>query len=126
VVTTGQPIASDAVHRVGGGRAANLRLSPLDLQHTPPGLSVLLGGTPQQTAVQMRQAFPRSRRWRQASQTVGTASAAAIRQAGFEIIPDPTTRFPNHALVIHPQGAAGFTDANLAALEKAFQDTTGC
>ena len=53
---TGKPlgIADDVVvHRIGGGSIANLRLSPPDLQETPPGISVLLGGTPQEAAAQM-------------------------------------------------------------------------
>ena len=114
------------VHRVGGGSVANLRLSPLDQRQTPPGISVLLGGTPQKAAAQMRQAFPNSRKWRERAHTVGTTTAAAVRQAGFEIVPDPTTRFPNHARLIHPSGAAGFTDANLEMLAQTFQDTEGC
>lgn len=114
------------VHRVGGGSVANLCLSPLDRQQIPPGISVLLGGTPHEAAAQMRQAFPRSRKWRQTAQTVGTTTAAALRQVGFEVVPDPTSRFPNHARLIHPQGAAGFMDAQLEALAQPFHDTLGC
>ena len=84
------------VHRVGGGNADNLRLSILEEKLMPPGISILLGGTPQQAATQMRQAFPRSRKWRRTAHTVGTTTAAALRQAGFEIVPDSTPRFPNH------------------------------
>jgi hypothetical protein len=115
-----------AVHRVGGGQVGNLRPSPLDQQENPPGISVLLGGTPQEAAARMRQAFPKSRKWQQGSHTVGTATAAAIRAAGFEVLPDPTSRFPNHGRLIHPAGLAGFTDENLEGLSQAFQDTTGC
>ena len=43
-----------------------------------------------------------------------------------EIVPDPTSRFPNHARLIHPGGALGFTDTNLRLLAQTFQDTTGC
>ena len=114
-----------AVHRVGCGNVANLRLSPLDEKQIPPGISVLLGGTPQEAAVQMRRAFPGSRKWREIAHMVGTTTAAAIREAGFEIVPDPTTRFPNHARLIHPSGVAGFTDENLEALAATFQETTG-
>jgi hypothetical protein len=74
----------------------------------------------------MRRAFPKSRKWQQTASMVGTTTAEAIRQAGFEIVPDPTSRFPNHALLIHPSGEAGFTDVNLAALSMVFSDTTGC
>jgi hypothetical protein len=48
------------VHRIGGGAVANLRLKPRERSLTPPGISVILGGTPQDAADQMRQAFPRA------------------------------------------------------------------
>ena len=105
---------------------ANLRLSLLDQKEVPPGISVLLGGTPQEAAAQMRQAFPSSRKWRVTAQVVGTTTAAALRQAGFEIVPDPTSRFANHARLIHPQGTPGYTDTNLEALAQCFRNTTGC
>jgi hypothetical protein len=114
------------VHRVGGGSVANLRLSPLDAQQIPPGISVLLGGTPQEAAAQLRRAFPRSRKWRQSAHTVGTTIAAAIREAGFDIVPDPTARFLNHARLIHPRGVVGFTDENLQTLAATFHNITGC
>ena len=114
------------VHRVGGGSVANLRLSPLDAQQTPPGISVLLHGTPQEAAAQMRRAFPGSRKWRATAHTVGTTTAAAIREAGFDVVPDPTTRFPNHGRLIHPQGVVGFTDEHMVTLAATFRDTMGC
>jgi len=114
------------VHRVGGGGLANLRLSDLDRQEIPPGISVLLGGTPAEAAKQMRQTFPRSRKWRVTAGTVGSTTAAAIRQAGFDVVPDPTTRFPNHARLTHRDGIGGFVDENLAKLVQAFDDTLGC
>jgi hypothetical protein len=114
------------VHRVGGGSIANLRLSRLEQQLTPPGISLLLGGMPQGAATQMRQAFPNSRKWRDSAHTVGTTTAAAVRQTGFELVPDPTARFPNHARLIHPSGVAGFTDTNLEQLARVFHDTEGC
>jgi hypothetical protein len=128
-VTLGRPedIAPETIiHRVGGGSVANLRLSPLDQRLTPPGISVLLGGTPQEAAAQMLQAFPGSKKWQAAAKIVGTATAGVVRQAGFEVVPDPTSRFPNHARLIHPQDAVGFSDANLMVLSQAFHDTTGC
>jgi hypothetical protein len=85
-----------------------------------------MGGTPQEAAAQMRLAFPGSKKWRVASQTVGTAVLADISQAGFEVMLDATLRFPNHGRLIHPNGEAGFNDANLAVLSQVFQDTTGC
>lgn len=105
---------------------ANLRLSAVDRQQTPPGISVLLGGTPGEAAEQMRQAFPRSRKWQTASQTVGSTTVVEVRQAGFEVVPDPTSRFANHARLILPTGETGFTDAKLAILARVFQDSTRC
>ena len=114
------------VHRVGGGSVANLRLSLLDAQQTPPGISVLLHGTLQEAAAQMRRAFPGSRKWRETAHTVGTTTAAAIREIGFDVVPDPTTRFPNHARLVHPQSVAGFTDERLVTLAATFHDTVRC
>ena len=118
--------ADEVIHRVGGGGVDNLRLSPVDRTLTPPGFSVLLGGTPQEAATAMRRQFPRSKKWQAGTAVVGSATAEAIRAAGFELHPDPTDRFPNHVRIIHPDGAAGFSDPNLAKLSAAFQDTTGC
>jgi hypothetical protein len=128
-VPIGRPeeiIPDTVVHRVGGGSVSNLGLSLLDAQQTPPGISVLLHGTPQEAAAQMRQAFPGSRKWRATAHTVGTTTAAAIREAGFDVVPDPTTRFLNHARLIHPQGVVGFTDEHLVTLAATFRDTMGC
>lgn len=122
----GDILPETEVHRVGGGSVANLRLSPLDAKQTPLGISVLLGGTPQAAAAQMRRAFPGSRKWRETVRTVGTTTAGALREVGFEIMPDPTTRFPNHARLIHPRGVAGFTDESLARLAATFRNTTEC
>lgn len=118
--------ATTAVHRVGGGSVANLRPSALDQKQDPPGISTLLGGTPQEAADQMRKAFPRSPKWRDATHAVGTTTAGALRKVGFEIVPAPTSRFPNHARLIHPDGMEGFTDENLEMLAKTFRNTTEC
>jgi hypothetical protein len=120
------PLADDAVvHRIGGAAVANLRLGPLDATAAPPGLSVLVGGTPHQAAARMWAAVP-SRKWLALAGTVGTTAAAAIRAAGFDVIEWPTPKLPNHARITHPDGTAGFTDANLAVLAAAFHTTTGC
>src|SRR5690348_9949782 len=114
-----------AVHRIGGGAVANLRLKPQEEALKSPGISVLLGGSAEAAAGQMRQAFPdpvKFARLHQLAETVGSAPAAAIRAAGFEIVPDPSAKFPNHARIVHPDGVAGFSDANLERLSKAFQD----
>jgi pyridoxal/pyridoxine/pyridoxamine kinase len=63
----------------------------------------------------MRTVYPRSKKW-QAAGSVSSATVAAVQAAGFDVIADPTPNFPNHARLIHPLGASGFTDENLAAL----------
>lgn len=119
-------LSDDAVvHRVGGAAVMTLRLRPTDAQAVPPGLSVLAGGTPEDAADQMRTAFP-GRKWRALAGVVGTATAAAVRAAGFDVIAASTSNLPNHARIVHPDGVAGFTDANLARLAAAFTLTTGC
>ena len=54
---------------------------------------------------------------------VGSATKETIRAAGFDVMPDPTRRFPNHHRVIHPDGVVGFVDDNLALLSEAFTNT---
>jgi len=36
---------------------------------------------------------------------------------------NPTATFPNHFRLIHPNGVAGFSDANLQELSKYFANT---
>ncbi|MBI1917171.1 MAG: hypothetical protein HYS12_20900 [Planctomycetes bacterium] len=114
------------VHRIGGGNPENLRLKAKEETLTPPGISVLLGGTPAEAAEQMRHAFPDPRKFRQLhnrAQIVGSATVEEIRQAGFEIVPDPSPRFPNHARLIHRDGVAGFSEAARQALSEVFHNT---
>lgn len=56
---------------------------------------------------------------------MGTASIEAIRDAGFDVIPDPSAALPNHHRIIHPDGAAGFNDTNLGKLAEAFTNSSG-
>jgi hypothetical protein len=129
-IAVGNPeaIPPDAIgHCIGGGRAENLRLKARERELNPPGISLLLGGTPRDAAEQMRQAFPDPQKFarvRQQAETVGSTSVAAIRAAGFEVVPDPSAKFPNHARLMHPAGVAGFSDENLQALAGLFQDTS--
>jgi hypothetical protein len=114
----------ETAHRVGG--AASLALRPHEASLDPPGISVLLGGTPGLAASDMRRVFgPRSTLGRLAS-VVGTARVDEIRRAGFDVIPKPTGNFPNHGRMVHPtQAAAGFTPDNLDGVAKIMQDTGG-
>jgi hypothetical protein len=113
-------------HRIGGGSLNNLRLKSAETLLTPSGFSVLTGGTPQEAAVKIRNAFPNAIKLHKAAETIGSATLEEIRAVGFDVIPDPTKKFPNHARVIHPQGLAGFTDENLEKLSKALKETSTC
>jgi hypothetical protein len=119
------PLADDVVvHRVGGADVANLRLKPGEVILAPPGFSTLTGGDAQSAADAMRRVYSKARKWK-GPLSMGTTTAAAIRAAGFDVIADPTPNFPNHARVVHPNGVAGFTDANLQLLAAAFVNTHG-
>lgn len=108
------------IHRIGGGFAANLTLKPEEIALNPPGFSALLGGTPEDAAAQIRTAFPKAAKLHDQAKTVGSATIEAIRDAGFDVIPNPTQRLSNHVRVVHLLGAAGFAAENLGKLEKAF------
>jgi pyridoxal/pyridoxine/pyridoxamine kinase len=56
---------------------------------------------------------------------VWTAEVEAIRVLGFDVIAVPTNNFPNHGRVIHPDGVAGFTPANLQKLAAVFVNKKG-
>ena len=123
-------LAADiVVHRIGGAQVANLHLKPKEQALEPPGISVFLGGTPQEAAAQMRRAFPDPKKYRrlhEQSAIVGSTTVQAVHAAGFDVVPDPTARFPNHARLIHRQGVDGFADDSLEVLSQAFITTTGC
>lgn len=87
-----------------------------------PGISVLLGGTPQSAADQMRATFPNATELRAKSNVVGSSTVARIVDAGYIVIPTPSAKLPNHATIWHPGGEAGF-NANLPKLSAAFVDT---
>lgn len=103
----------------------NLRLKPVEATLNPPGISVLEAPTPSQAAADMRAAYPNSTGLNEAAKTIGSTTAEAIRRAGFDVISVPSKRLPNHHRLIHPDGAAGFTDENLARLAQEFVNTTG-
>lgn len=50
--------ASVKLQRIGGGKADNLKLKPVEEKLDPPGISVLAAETAQQAAQQMKKAFP--------------------------------------------------------------------
>jgi hypothetical protein len=114
------------VHRVGGGDEKNLGLKPHEATLDPPGISVLIGGTPAETTAAFRRVFGPKSSLGKAARTVGTAEIEQIRAAGFDVVPVPTSNFPNHGRIVHPtEGAAGFTPQNLQRLSQVFTNTTG-
>ncbi|MGP0062911.1 MAG: hypothetical protein ACLQGP_04815 [Isosphaeraceae bacterium] len=113
------------LHRIGGGSLENLRIKPQEARMNPPGISLLKSPTPSEAANLMRRAFPEASGLCQAAKIVGSASIEGIRSAGFQGIPNPTKKLPNHHRLIHPSGVSGFTDENLKRLSEAFTDTGG-
>ena len=115
----------DVCHRIGGAYPANLELKPHEIRLNPPGISVLIGGTPQQAADDWRAVFSKPGPSAKAS-TIGSAEMQKIRDLGFDVVHMPTPNFPNHGRLIHPtEGAAGFNPVGLQALSQAFTETTG-
>jgi RHS repeat-associated protein len=123
----GQPLPDDAIiHRVGGASIGNLMLKPAEKKLKPPGVSVLRVETPQEAAKIMRDAFPGATRLHEATKTIGTATAADIRRAGFDVIHDPTKSFGElHARIVHPEGEIGFAGESLERLSRVLREATG-
>lgn len=118
-------VRTEDFHRIGGARVENLRLKSREATLDIPGISVIEAATPRAAAQEMRSALPKAKALHELAKTVGTASAEGIRSAGFDIVPTPSIALPNHHRIIHPNGVAGFNDANLGRLAEVFQNTTG-
>lgn len=126
----GKPVTVPAegnrdVHRIGGASVQNLQLKPKEAKLNPPGISVLRTPTPGEAAAEIRAAYPDAAGLHEAARTVGSSTIEAIRSVGFDIILTPSRRLPHHCRLIHPEGAAGFSDENLARLAEVFTNTTG-
>lgn len=115
--------AVDVVHRIGGSSIANLRLKPAEARLNPPGISVLKGGSPGDAQAQIRAAFPDATKLHELARIIGSTTTEALRQAGFDVIADPSRRFPNHHRIVHAEGVPGFCYENLAQLSGAFFET---
>jgi hypothetical protein len=113
------------IHRIGGSSVENLRLKPREAMLNPPGISLLQAPSPEEVARQMREAFPAADGLHEAAQVIGSTTADKIRSAGFDVIPNPTRKLPNHYRLIHPDGVVGFNDENLARLSVVFTETSG-
>ena len=117
--------SSGDLHRIGAGGVENLRLKPQEAALTPPGISLLQAPSPREAARQLREAFPAADGLHEAAQVIGSTTVDNIRGAGFDVIPNPTKKLPNHYRLIHPDGVAGFNDENLARLSAVFTETSG-
>ena len=118
-------IGGGNIHRIGGGSVENLWLKPREAKLNPAGISILQTSAPDQAVRQLREAFPDAEELHKATQIVGSTTAEKIRSAGFDLIPNPTRKLPNHYRLIHPDGEMGFTDENLKRLSSVFTDTSG-
>jgi hypothetical protein len=117
--------SSGDLHRIGGGSVENLRLKLQEAALTPPGMSLLQAPSPGEAARQIQEAFPAADRLHEATRVVGSTTVDHIRSAGFDVIPTPTRKLPNHYRLIHPEGTRGFHDTNLTRLSAVFTDTSG-
>src|SRR4029453_7469729 len=113
------------MHRIGGGSVENLRLKARETTLNPPGISLLRAPSPEEAARQMWEAFPAAEGLHEAAQVIGSTTVEKIRQVGFDGLPNPTKKLPNHYRLIHPEGIAGFHDVNLARLSAVFTETSG-
>jgi hypothetical protein len=113
------------IHRIGGGQVENRRLKPREASLTPTGISVLRSPSPGDAAGQIRAAFPEALDLHEAAKVIGSTTVEAILKAGFDIIPNPTRKLPQHHRIIHRDGALGFNDENLTRLSEVFSDTSG-
>jgi hypothetical protein len=113
------------MHRIGGSSVESLRLKPREATLNPPGISLLQAPSPGEAPRQMREAFPAADGLHEAAQVIGSTTVDNIRGAGFDVIPNPTRKLPNHYRLIHPDGVAGFNDENLARLSAVFTETSG-
>jgi hypothetical protein len=113
------------MYRIGESRVDNLRLKPREAILNPPGISLLRAPSPTEAARQICEAFPSADALHEAVQVIGSTTVDNIRQAGFDVLPHPTKKLPNHYRLIHPEGVTGFHDVNLARLSAVFTETSG-
>ena len=113
------------VHRFGGGSLDNLRLKAREAKLDPAGISVLVTLSPADAVRQLKQAFPDAEDLHETAKIVGSPTIEKIRSVGFDMIPNPTRKLPDHHRIIHPDGADGFNDENLSWLSAVFTDTSG-
>ena len=112
----------ERVFRIGGGSVDNLRLKPKEWTLKPPGISVFIHVSALAVVEQLEQAFPNATRLLADAIVVGTALVSDIRSVGFDVLYDPTKRFPNHARLIRADHGTAREEWELAALSQVFTD----
>ena len=78
----------------------NLRLKPREATLNPPGISLLHAPSPGEAARQIREAFPAADGLHAAAQVIGSTTVDKIRGVGFDVMPNPTRKLPNHGRMI--------------------------
>lgn len=114
-----------SLHRIAGSSVENFQLKSREATLNPPGISLLYASSPEDAARQMREAFPAADGLHEAAQIISSSTLEKIRSAGFDVIPNPTRKLPNHYRLIHPDGVVGFSDENLTRLSAAFTENSG-
>lgn len=122
---TDSPTGGELLHRIGGSSLENLHLKPREAALDIPGISVIKARRPGDAANEIRTGLPKAFELHKQANMIVTASAAAIRSTGFEVIPVSSTALPNHYRIIHPDGIAAFADDNLVRLTEVFHNSTG-
>ena len=96
------------IHRIGGGTVKNLRLKPTETKLGPPGISVLKGSSPADAAEPDENGVPERHETARVGENSGIGELkTCIRGAGFDVMANPTTKFPNHHRIILPERRRG-------------------
>jgi hypothetical protein len=104
-----------------------MRLREREAILQPPGISVLVGGTPKDAAKAMLAAFGdpvRHAEIHAKAKRVASATVGAIRAKGFDVITMASKRLPNHGRLIHPSGKGGFPEEWVTQLASVFSEET--
>lgn len=86
---------------------------------------MLKSSSPSQAAINIRKALEDATDLHEAAKTIGSITIELVRSVGFDVMPNPSKRIPNHHRIVHPDGIAGFSEENLARLSDVFTNTTG-
>ncbi len=82
------------IHRIGGANIENLSLKSDEAALMPPGISVLRSISPADAGEEMRRQFPRVAP--RGMTVVASTTVGEVRKVGFDVIMNPTRRFPQH------------------------------